>query len=216
MRLLALTALCASLSAAPLPTGASLGVAPGTPYHFAFVTSNGTLPTSTNIATYDAFVQGAADAAGIGSSIGLNWVVIGSTQTVDAFSHTNVQGPVFLIDGTKLANDSADFWDGNLLTPLNVTELGTSLAIQVYTGTTFTGGIDAGYLGNPSFRMAGYSGYSNAGWIAFGYPAHPPYISIYGISAAITDTETPEPATAWLLAIPLAIVYRRIQRYPAA
>ncbi|MBI4905502.1 MAG: hypothetical protein HY820_17855 [Acidobacteria bacterium] len=77
------------------------------------------------------FVQGAADSAGIGSSIGLSWVVIGSTATVNALAHTNVQGPVFLVDGTRIANNAADLWDGSLLAPLSVTELGTTLITEI-------------------------------------------------------------------------------------
>jgi hypothetical protein len=56
--------------------------------------------------------------------------------------------------------------------------------------------------------MIGYSGFSNPGWEAFGYPGHPPDLSFYAISAAITDV--PEPATARLIALPLAVAFRRL------
>ncbi len=63
------------------------GLNPGDKYHVIFVTSNATGPMSSNIADYDAFVQSAADAAGIGSTLSLSWRVVGSTTTIDAKDH---------------------------------------------------------------------------------------------------------------------------------
>ncbi|MBI4905504.1 MAG: hypothetical protein HY820_17865 [Acidobacteria bacterium] len=59
--------------------------------------------------------------------------------------------------------------------------------------------------------MLGYSGFSNAGWIAFGYPGHPPLLSFYAISGPLT-ADTPEPGTFWLATIPLALAVRRMRR----
>lgn len=186
-----------------LPTAAALGLAPGTTYHFAFVSSTAGLPTSTNISDYDAFVQAAANSAGIGTSIGLDWLTIGSTASVNAISHINVQGPVWLVNGTKIANNSADLWDGSLLSPLNRNELGLIYNGQVYTGTTSAGLSDAGYLGNPSLGMIGFSQVSSAQWIAFGYPGHPPNLPFYAISSVLVAA-VPEPTTLALLSLGLA------------
>ncbi|MCF7954382.1 MAG: hypothetical protein K9M75_01135 [Phycisphaerae bacterium] len=89
----------------------------GDTYRLIFVTSSGTQATSTDIATYNAFVQGLADAAGLGDA---SWNVVGSTAAVDARDNTltnpELDGTgeaVFRMDGaTVIANNYADLWDG--------------------------------------------------------------------------------------------------------
>ena len=91
--------------------------AEGDTYRLIFVTSGTTACNSSNIATYNAFVQGLANAAGLG---GATWKVVGSTATVDARdnTHTNpgVDGagePIVRMDGTfVIANNYADLWNG--------------------------------------------------------------------------------------------------------
>ena len=116
--------------------------AAGDQYRLAFVTSETTDATSTDITTYNAFVQGLADAAGLS---GGTWNVIGSTETVDArdntgtnrYNGTHVSVPVFLIDGvTKIADDNVDLWNGSIDASINMTEIGTSgITGWVWTGT---------------------------------------------------------------------------------
>lgn len=102
---------CVAADAAP-PNPADLP--PGSTYHVAFVTSTTRDAASTDIADYNAFVQGRADAAGIGSSLGITWKVIGSTATAAANVNALVSGPVYGLDGVKIADDYADMWDGSL------------------------------------------------------------------------------------------------------
>ena len=64
------------------------GLSPGDKYHVIFVSSTTRDATSSDIADYDAHVQAAEDAAGIGNTIGLNgWLAVGSTTTIDAIDH---------------------------------------------------------------------------------------------------------------------------------
>jgi len=124
-------------------TGAAWAI--GDTYRFAFVSSATTPATSTDITTYNAFVQGLADASplNIGASDGFTWNVIGSTSTVDArdntSSNTTVNGSgeaTLLVDGmTVIANDYADLWNNNIDNPLNINENG----VGGLTGTVFTG-----------------------------------------------------------------------------
>ncbi len=96
--------------------------AAGDKYRLVFVTSGTTVCTSTNIATYNAFVQGLADAAGLGSSaLGpVSWKAVGSTATVNARDNTGtnpgvngVGEPVLRMDGIfVIANNYADLWNG--------------------------------------------------------------------------------------------------------
>ena len=92
--------------------------APGDTYRLIFVTSTTTDATSTDISTYNAFVQGVANAAGLGS---VSWSAVGSTATVSARDNTGTAGPggspIVLMDGiTVIATDNADFWDGIMVT----------------------------------------------------------------------------------------------------
>ena len=96
--------------------------AAGDKYRLAFVTSGTTACDSTNITTYNTFVQGLADAAGLGTStLGpVTWKVVGSTATVDARDNTGtnpgvngVGEPIYRMDGAfAIATNYADLWDG--------------------------------------------------------------------------------------------------------
>lgn len=96
--------------------------------------------TSTDITTYNDFVQNLADAAGLG---GGTWRVIGSTAAVAARDNTSTHPTtdgtgvsVFLVDGlTKIADNNVDLWNGNLDNPLNTDETGNG----GLTGSVFTG-----------------------------------------------------------------------------
>ena len=88
----------------------------GDTYRLVFISSTTRNATSTNIADYNAHVQNAANAAGLGS---VTWYAIGSTATVDAIDNTqtnvaDVDGAFFLMDGSTIVSTSnADFWDGH-------------------------------------------------------------------------------------------------------
>ncbi len=78
--------------------------------------------TATSIATYDSFVRSAISQNGHASlrdySNGFN--VLGSTSTVDARDHTgttytatNTGVPIYWLNGSKIADDYEDFYDGS-------------------------------------------------------------------------------------------------------
>jgi hypothetical protein len=97
--------------------------AAGDTYRLVFVTSTTTTATSTDIADYNAFVQGVANAAGLGS---VTWSAVGSTATVAARDNTGTNPssgtgvPIILMNGiTVIADNNADLWDG-----INATILG--------------------------------------------------------------------------------------------
>lgn len=89
----------------------------GDKYRLIFITSQSTDAVSADIATYNAFVQDVANAAGLGS---VNWYVVASTRTVNARDNTgtnpNVNGTgeaIFLMDGKfAIAKNYADLWNG--------------------------------------------------------------------------------------------------------
>jgi len=148
--------------------------APGDQYRFVFHTSATIDATSADIATYNAWVQGLADAStayDISAGDGATWKVIGSTDAVDArdntSTNTGVNGTgcaIFLLDGsTVVANDYADLWDGSIQNIINLTEQGVVWVYWPWTGTRTDGtaGTGAGGDGNP-LGSTGQVGQGNA------------------------------------------------------
>jgi hypothetical protein len=107
--------------AAPIPVPAGLN--PGDEYHLVFVSIDTRRnATPSDIDVYNAFVQGVADAAGIGNSQGINWRAIGSTALVDARDNALVTEPVYNMAGELVADGFNDIWDGTLLASTKVVE----------------------------------------------------------------------------------------------
>ncbi|QTN33652.1 hypothetical protein HZ994_15485 [Akkermansiaceae bacterium] len=118
-----------------------LAWAQGDTYRIIFITSTQRPADSTDIADYNSFVQGVANAAGYGA---VNWTAIGSTLTVDAIDNTNTTGTgvgIFNIKNVKIADSYEDFWDGSLDAGINYDETGNLFPdfTNVATGTDPTG-----------------------------------------------------------------------------
>jgi alpha-galactosidase len=144
----------------------------GDQYRLVFHTSATTAATSADIATYNAWVQGLADASplNIGAIYGATWKVIGSTAAVDARDNTSTNPAVngsghaiFLLDGSTLvAINYADLWDGAIQNIINITEQGTTWAYWPWTGTLTDGTAGTGgSAGNP-LGSTGQVGQGNA------------------------------------------------------
>lgn len=133
--------------------------AAGDQYRFAFFTSVRTTAESTDISTYNVFVQNLANATtfyDIGADEGVTWKVIGSTDAVDARDNTltnpTVNGSghaIFLLDGsTLIAKDYADLWDGQIQHVIDLTEKGTVDVYWPFTGTYLDGTAAPGHGGS--------------------------------------------------------------------
>ncbi len=188
------------------------GLAPGSKYQIAFVTSGSTTVTSTNIADYNTFVT---QQAALSSTLpqGVTWRVIGSTPTTNAINNapTYAAVPIYNTAGQLVASGSAGLWSGSILNPVEYDENGNSFFYQVWTGTGTNGTAD-GPLGEfpPDEATPGlyvspdraYSGYTNFGWIDDGPVASTlSYLEtekfpMYALSSPIT---VPEPASLTLL-----------------
>ena len=198
---------------------------PTEPYRLAFITLPVYQAFETDIAVYNAWMQGEADAAGVGMGSGLgdgdtSWYVIGSTAAVAARDNTStnpfVDGagvPIYLTDGTKIADDNWDLWDGNIDNIINTLADGTVTPghLWVYTGTnsdgTPAGGImpGPGPLGSPDVQQ-GFGGSLNE-WIytlSGGGEPSPFPLGLYAMSEVI-----PGPATMCLLGLGGLLLGRR-------
>ena len=93
-------------AANPTNPGTSAPWQAGDTYHLAFVTLGTRNGISADIGDYNTFVQGAADAAGIGVTESVTWKAIGSTATVDAKDNAVVSAPVYNL-GPELVRKQA-------------------------------------------------------------------------------------------------------------
>ena len=196
------------------------GLSAGDHFRFIFHTSSITDASSSDIATYDTFVN--TDAAGAtynGATI--HWSAIGSTAAVNAITHIGVTGDaVYLPDGIKVANSdsTSGLWSGTLLHKVNEIITGAISEPYAWTGTDADGtGVSGSTLGtaNPVLGVA----YSANSWWTNIFAANSAYAnSIYGISDELTvpgGATVPEPSTAMLAglggAIGVAISFFRKQ-----
>ena len=190
------------------------GLNPGDAYQLVFVSSTAILPASGNIADYDAHVQAAADAAGIGTSEGVTWHAIGSTATVDAIDHVGATAPVYRLDGDFVV-DGVHMWAKALDGPIMTDEYGQMSSLTyVWTGTSALG--RAWYpLGGSPKVCAGHVA-SNWVWCEIDElsPADYGPLPIYGLSEELT-VPIPEPATVSLLGLgAVGLIVRRRRSGP--
>jgi len=206
--------------AAPIFPGPLEGVTPGDTYQLVFVTSTFTDATSSDIGFYNAFVQNAANAAGIGLGstnfqtsdlVNISWTAIGSTPTVNARDNAVVAGQVFNLAAEVVATSFTDMWDGTLQNAIAYDESGVQgPSNRVFTGTSSDGTAGAQFGGNFDnivtfgIRTRFDGAWSRSGAVfASGGPYH-----IYALSEVLDYTGTPinpipEPTTALLLGLGL-------------
>lgn len=203
--------------------------APGDQYRLIFVSSTFRDAASGDVADYNAHVQAAANAAGLGA---VNWNAIastnvtqGGTATVDARDNTGTNPNAatgfgfFLMDGmTMVAESNADLWDGAIASAVNRTELNTAYAapdgepfapVGVWTGTDQFG-VNRGRaaLGGTSADL-GLSNSTTSQWTRRSeVNPNTGQLGFYAVSDVLTVV--PEPTTAALTFFGLgAVVLRR-------
>ena len=211
-----------------VPTAASAGIIntptglnPGDRFRIAFVTGTKTTTiSSTDIATYNLFVNTAAGGATYNGSA-VTFYAIGSTATVNAYDNirsTTMNDPVYLAGGALVApsiTGANGLWSGALVNRIATDIDGTVVSPdgngndrRVYTGTRVNGTASSkplGYLdpGDPPHDPAYFAasigqatGYTDAAWIATGgYSPATISQSLYGISETLTVAPVPEPST---------------------
>ena len=134
------------------------GLNPGEQFRFVFVTDGIRDATSTNIGEYDSFVNVDAGAATYNGVV-VNWLAIGSTDSVDAIDHVGqATAPVYLSDGTLVTTDTTPtgLWSGALVHEINLDLAGNVLPTFtfVWTGTNPTGTGFGGPSGPPQPRKS--------------------------------------------------------------
>jgi len=180
-----------------MPTGLN----PGDTYQLTFFTSKTRNAASTDIADYNAFVQGAANAAGIGlgSPLGdVTWNAIASTETVSALDSAVVSTLVYDLADHLVASGFSDMWDGSLQAPINFNELGTTLGGGlIWTGTAIDG-TQASALGT-STPTVGIEGLTNEFWIDRATTPSSGFRPFYALSEPISVAHAPVPVPSSIL-----------------
>ncbi len=199
-------------SALAVPITTPTGLNPGDQYRLAFITSEAHTATSGEIADYNAFVDGLGDSAF--PSLDTTWTAIASTSTVDARDNTGTNPgsstgvPIYLLDGeSKIADNNADLWDGDIDHALNINEAGNVVGVLVWTGTNSSGvKVTSPFhpLGGGFPTAAGSGAATNSQWVfAGGFdPSNNNSLTLYALSGVLTVpdvTPVPEPATLLLL-----------------
>ena len=118
-------------------------LAPGSKYHLTFLTDSKRSAISDLIDDYDAFVM--ADVENIAELKDLEWKAIATANDlegnlVEAATHVAVKGPVYRLDGTLVATNSSDLFNGSIAAPINMTPSGTkNIDANVWTGSGSNG-----------------------------------------------------------------------------
>ena len=93
------------------------GLAGGDQFRLLFLSSTKRNGSSTDIATYNTFIQNLAAAGHTDiRTYSAGFRAVGCTAAVDARDNTSTTGtgvPIYWLDGTKVADDYADFYDGD-------------------------------------------------------------------------------------------------------
>jgi len=165
----------------------------GDRYRLLFVTDARTKATSNDIAYYNALA--AADAANVPRLNALDtvWKALVSTSAIDARDNTDTDFnvttgvPIYLVDGTRLANDYAHLWfqSGPYLTSPSVTSGLNDAANRVWTGTHRTGvqQVPMGATGGESTR--GYPYFQGGGCWGYEEVVQASILPIYVISEVL-------------------------------
>ena len=194
-------------------------LSPGDEYRLLFVTSKTRNAASTEIADYNAFVQGVADEAPIVGSWGLTWSVVGATAAVDARTNTGTdygdgtEGfgvPIYRLDGVRVYDDYRQLWDSFEFGSSTVggaafTELGTlaesfdpfTSDVLAFTGTNSKGWAELP-LGSEDFVGTGIADAISGNDRFSRYGRHPLQpLPFYAMSSVLTAV--PEPSSSGIL-----------------
>lgn len=121
------------------------GLQPGDQFRLFFTSAETMNAVATDVSVYDNFINGLADAAGLGAYNGasVSWHAIVSSDTVNAIDGLPVSNiAMYNLLGAEI--NTGNFWQGTFAGLLSVDEYGNASAdlTEVWTGTT-TGGTAA-------------------------------------------------------------------------
>lgn len=191
------------------PLSAPSGLTEGAKFRFLFITYDTTSATSSNIAYYNSFVNFEANGATY-NGVTIAWNAVVSTASVNARDNVGGYGSnaaIFLVNGTKIANDmtsdssSNGLWSSNLLAAPNMRINGLTRNVTVWSGSTGAGLAWNGGLGSsaPAGITTGQSSLQNFQWMSDTLKPKTSYFCIYGLSEELTYSTVPAPGAIVML-----------------
>lgn len=177
------------------------GLSPGDKYQLVFITDGTINAMSADIAVYNAFAQAQAELnpSLTGTDMGAQWKALVSTPTIDANANAVVGAntPVYLLNGTKIADGFADMWDQSVDALVNVNQYNAAATNKmVWTGSFATGTGAAMFQmgGSGQSAIRGSNAFSNTFWF-YNNSENPQTLSpLYVLSGEFT-VPVPEPGT---------------------
>ena len=201
----------------PVPTTWSLvpsGLGDGDSFRLLFISTSDRDASSSDIADYNTFIQNLVDTNGHDDikAHSATFRMLGSTEAVDARDNTGTTGtgvPIYWLNGAKVADDYADFYDGDWdQEATGASENGVSVSIgtdwKIWTGSA-QDGTEAFHASLGTSRALGNAGNH---WVMQGSPngsdsAHGPIASntasrtgnryLYGLSGVFTVVDNTPP-----------------------
>jgi hypothetical protein len=184
---------------------------PGDTYQLVFVTSGTIMARDSEIRVYNDFVQAAADLAKIDMNsplfgLDVTWKAIVSTLELNADVNAEVNGPVYNLQGQRVANDYNDMWDGSLINPISFNERGEHAGSQVWTGSWYDGKTQTYYVMGTQYAYEGLSLATNTEWSTMNKMPNGRYRPLYAMSSPLT-VPVPVPAAIWLFGSGLGALF---------
>ena len=185
--------------ASPVSLVTPAGLDPGDRFRFLFVTSGTTAATSSDITTYDTFVNAQAQGATYEGAL-VSWKAIGSTPTVDARDHVGGFGtivPVYTVTGSRLAVDmttgTAGLWSGVIEGKPKFGIDGTDFGdfATIWSGSEQNGLKSTGNSLSDGSPKTGYTGFPTF-WLSLIGTSSTVGQRMYGLSAEVTVAGVPE------------------------
>ena len=154
------------------------GLSDGDQFRLIFVTSGTGDATSSNIGVYNTFVQNRAAAGHMEiRAYSSQFRVVGSTAAVDARDNTKTTGtgvPIYWLNGAKVANNYADFYDANWSNEANPkNESGEGFTVSAENLIIYTGSNDIGQGSNNNELGQSYATYGRLDHQRTGFADNP-------------------------------------------
>jgi hypothetical protein len=203
------------------------GLSPGDQYRLVFLTSGGINGTSSDIGTYNAFVNTFVDSTPSLEALGATWGAIATTvneaiyDTIDRAAGV----PIYNLAGQEVAEDATQgaggLFSGSIMNPIDVTDTGETVTDGiVWTGSTAYGGNNpSDALGTTAYGGAeiyvGYAGptYLEGDWLSAYLYGSSAELSMYAISSVLTvPASAPEPSTIGFSLIGLSLLCATVRR----